>query len=96
MKSDVKKWKKIIKNQRKKYLRKSRKSWSFRPFVAKSSSAKMLAKVWRKRGSGEKFYGANLSIYRGEGVVSRNCLDMTVARNPEKSGGRVSTPTFRG
>jgi hypothetical protein len=31
----------------------------------------------------KKFYGAKLSMYRGEGVVSRNCLDMTVARNLE-------------
>jgi hypothetical protein len=29
------------------------------------------------------FYGANLSIYRGEGGVSINCLDMTVASFPE-------------
>jgi hypothetical protein len=28
------------------------------------------------------FYGASLSIYRGEGVVSRNYLDMTAVRNP--------------
>jgi hypothetical protein len=46
-------------------------------------TAKLLAKLRRKRGNSEKIYGAKLSIYRGEGVVSRNCLDMTVARNPE-------------
>jgi hypothetical protein len=31
----------------------------------------------------KKIYGAKLSIDMGEGVVSRNCLDMTVAKNPE-------------
>jgi hypothetical protein len=42
---------------------------------------------WQKFGESEetvkKIYGANLTIYRGEGVVSRNYLGMTAARNPE-------------
>jgi hypothetical protein len=49
----------------------------------------------------KKFYGVNLSIYRGEGVVSRNCLDMTVASFPEDacplrcSEGDVFLPEFK-
>jgi hypothetical protein len=49
----------------------------------------------------KKFHGVNLSIYRGEGVVSRNYLDMTVASNPEdacplrRSEGDVFLPEFK-
>jgi hypothetical protein len=57
----------IIEEQRKQYLRKLRKSRSFRPLVAKSSSAKMLAKFGESEEAMKFFYGANLSIYRGEG-----------------------------
>jgi hypothetical protein len=42
-----------------------------------SKNSEKTRKRWKK------FYGAKFSIYRGEGVVSRNCIDMTVARNPE-------------
>jgi hypothetical protein len=40
-------------------------------------------KFGRKRGRGESFLQRELSIYRGEGAVSRTRLDSTVARFPE-------------
>jgi hypothetical protein len=65
----------IIVEQRKQYLRKSRKAWSFELLVAKSLSAKMRAKVRRKN-----FYGeSSLFIGAGGGVVQESRLDMTVA-----------------
>jgi hypothetical protein len=83
----------ITEEQRKQYLWKSGKSWSFRLFVAKSLSAKMQAKVRKKQGSGEKFLRWELSIYRGEGGSSRKPPRYDLC---EFSGRRVSTPTFRG
>jgi hypothetical protein len=62
---------------------------------------KMLANFRRKRGNGEKNLRCKLSIYRGEGVVSRNYLDMTVASIPEDacplrcSEGDVFLPEFK-
>jgi hypothetical protein len=73
----------IIVEQRKQYLRKSRKARKFELLVAKNPSANMQARVRKKRGSGEKFLRRELSIYRGRAVVSRNYLDKTVARNLE-------------
>jgi hypothetical protein len=75
---------------------------SLRLLVTKSSSAKMLANFRRKRGNSEKNLGCKLSIYRGEGgVVSRNCLNMTVASIPEDacplrhSEGDIFLPEFK-
>jgi hypothetical protein len=82
---------KKIKNQRKQYLQKSRKSWSFRTFVAESSSTKMLATFGESEEAVKKFYGANLSIYRGEGGSFKK---LPRYDHCEKSGGHVSTPTF--
>jgi hypothetical protein len=74
----------IIEEQRKQYLRKSRNARNFRPFVAKNFYAKMLAKVRRKRGSGEICFTVRTSLFTGvRGVVSRNRLDMTIASFPE-------------
>jgi hypothetical protein len=74
----------IIVEQRKQYLRKSRKAQSFGHFVTKNLSAKMQARVRRKQGSGENFFYGESCLFIGvRGVVSKNCLDMTVARNLE-------------
>jgi hypothetical protein len=73
----------IIMEQRKQYLRKSRKARKFELLVAKNPSANLQAEIQKKRGSGEKNLRRELCIYRGEGVVSRNFLDKTVARNLE-------------
>jgi hypothetical protein len=44
----------------------------------------MQARLRKKLGSGEKILRWELSIYRGTGgLVPRNCLDKTVARNLE-------------
>jgi hypothetical protein len=72
-----------MEKQIKLYLRKSRKSQNIRNFVVKSSSAKMLEKISRKVRNGEKIYGASSLFIEARGLVSRNCLDITVAINLE-------------
>jgi hypothetical protein len=57
---------------------------NLRLLVTKSFSAKMLANFWRKRGNDEKTYGVSSLFIGVRGVVSRNCLDMTVVSFPEE------------
>jgi hypothetical protein len=73
----------IIIEQRKQYLRKSRKARKFELLVAKNLSANLQARVREKRGNSEKFYSESSLFIGVGGVVSRNCLDKTVARNLE-------------
>jgi hypothetical protein len=54
-----------------------------------ATNARKLQERWR---NGEKTLPRGVPIYRGEGVVSRRYLKMTVA---PPGGGRVYTPTFR-
>jgi hypothetical protein len=68
-------------------------SSNLRLLVENNTSTKIFASFRRKQGSGEKLLRCKLSIYRGEGVVSRK---LPRYDRCEKSGGRVSTPTFRG
>jgi hypothetical protein len=83
----------ITKEQKKQYLWKSRKSWSCEHFVAKCFSAKCKLEFGEKRGSGENFLQRELSIYRDEGGSFKNLPRFDRC---EVSGGRMSTPTFRG
>jgi hypothetical protein len=46
-------------------------SSNLRLLVAKSTSAKIFANFWSKRGSGEKFLRCKISIYRGEGSFKK-------------------------
>jgi hypothetical protein len=55
--------------------------------------AQMLLEFGESEEAVKKFHGVNLSIYRGEGGSFKK---LPRYDRCEQSGGRVSTPTFRG